>query len=114
MYVEERIYLLHPGKVAEYFKLYEAAGMPTQLKHLPHLVGYYSTEVGMQNMVIHLWAYDDLNQRESCRAAMQADPAWQAYVAKIRPLIVSQDTRIMKPAPFFKERLAKMLAVKAG
>jgi hypothetical protein len=110
MFVEERIYLLYPGKVAEYFRLYESEGMPTQLKHLPHMVGYYSTEMGMQNTVIHLWAYDDLNQRDKCRAAMQADPGWQSYVAKIRPLIVTQDTRVMKPAPFFKERLTKMLA----
>jgi len=27
-------------------------------------------------------------------------------------LSVTQDTRVMKPAPFFKERLAKMLAAK--
>ena len=110
MYVEERMYLLHPGKAPEYFKLYETEGMPTQLKHLPHLVGYYLSEVGVQNLVVHMWAYDDLNQREKCRASMQADPAWQAYVGKVRPLIISQDTRIMKPAPFFKARLEKMLA----
>ena len=110
MYVEERMYLLHPGKVPEYYRLYESEGMPTQLKHLPHMVGYYATEMGMQNLVIHRWAYDDLNQRDKCRAAMQADPAWQAYVAKVRPLIVSQETRVMKPAPFFKVRLEAMLS----
>lgn len=110
MYVEERMYLLHPGKAPEYFKLYESEGMATQLKHLPHMVGYYVSEVGMQNLVVHMWAYDDLLQREKCRAAMQADPAWQSYVGKVRPLIVTQDTRIMKTAPFFKDRLVKMLA----
>ncbi len=110
MYVEERMYLLQPGKAAEYFKNYEQFGLKTQLKHLPHLVGYYVTEVGPQNMVIHLWAYDDLNQRDRCRAAMQADPDWQGYVPKNRPLMVSQETRIMKCAPFFVERLKKMLA----
>jgi hypothetical protein len=41
---------------------------------------------------------------------MQADPEWQAYLPKIRPLIVSQETRILKCAPFFAERLKKMLA----
>ena len=112
MYVEERMYLVHPGKAPEYFKLYEAEGMATQLKHLPHMVGYYISEVGMQNMITHMWAYDDLNQREKCRAALQADPAWQSYVAKVRPLIITQDTRIMKPAPFFKEKLSKMLNAK--
>jgi hypothetical protein len=114
MYVEERMYLLHPGKVPEYFKLYETEGMATQLKHLPHMVGYYVSEVGMQNLVVHLWAYEGLDQRDKCRAAMQADPAWQGYVAKIRPLIITQDTRIMKPAPFFKERLMKMLSAKGA
>jgi len=110
MYVEERMYTLQVGKVPEYFKLYESEGMAIQTRHLPHMVGYYVTEVGPQNLVVHLWGYDDLNQRDKCRAAMQADPAWQAYVAKIRPFIVTQDTRILKCAPFFLERLKKMLA----
>ncbi len=110
MYVEERMYKLHAGKAAEYFKNYEEFGMKAQLRHLPHMVGYYLTEAGMQNLVTHMWAYDDLNQREKCRGAMQADPDWQAYLPKIRPLIVTQETRIHKAAPFFVERLKKMLA----
>jgi len=110
VYVEERMYVLQIGKTAEYFRTYEEFGMRPQLRHLPHMVGYYVTETGPQFMVVHLWAYDDLNQREKCRAAMQADPEWQEYVVKIRPLMVSQETRIMKCAPFFVERLKKMLA----
>ncbi len=110
MYVEERMYLLHPGKAPEYFKHYEEVGMKVQLRHLPNLVGYYLTEAGLQNLVTHMWAYDDLNQREKMRAAMQADPEWQAYLPRIRPLIVTQETRIHQCAPFFVERLKKMLA----
>jgi hypothetical protein len=81
-----------------------------QLKHLPHLVGYYFVEVGPQNTIVHLWAYDSLDQRDKCRANMAADPAWQSYVDKGRPLMVKQETRVMKCAPFFAERLKKMLA----
>ena len=110
MYVEERMYTLQVGKAPEFLRLYEAEGLAIQTKHLPNLVGYYVSEVGPQNMVIHMWGYDDLNQRDRCRAAMQGDPAWQAYGAKVRPMIVSQDTRIMKCAPFFAQRLKKMLA----
>lgn len=110
MYVEERMYTLQIGKAPEYLKHYENEGMAVQLKHLPHLVGYYFNEVGPQNLIVHLWAYDDLNQRDKCRAALQADPAWQAYLPKVRALMVSQETRIMKCAPFFVERLKKMLA----
>ena len=110
MYVEERMYVLQIGKAAEYFKNYEQFGLKVQLKHLPNMVGYYVTESGPLNMVVHLWAYDDLVQRDKCRAAMQADPEWQAYLVKNRPFMVSQESRIMKCAPFFVERLKKMLA----
>jgi hypothetical protein len=110
MYVEERVYRLKIGAVAEYCKNYEELGMKVQLKHLPHMVGYYVTEVGGLNTMVHLWAYDSLDQRDKCRAAMQADSEWQKYLAKSRPLMETQETRIMKCAPFFLERLKKMLA----
>ena len=110
MYVEERMYTLQVGTAAQYFKNYEEFGMKVQLRHLPHMVGYYVTEVGPQNVVIHLWAYEDLNDRARRRAAMQADPEWHAYLVKNRPFMLSQETRIMKCAPFFVERLKKMLA----
>jgi hypothetical protein len=110
MYVEERMYRLKIGAAPEYLKVYEEHGLKVQLRHLPHMVGYYFTEVGTLNMVVHMWAYDSLDQRDSCRAAMYADPAWKVYLDKSRPLMEIQETRIMKVAPFFVERLKKMLA----
>ena len=41
---------------------------------------------------------------------MYADPGWKVYLDKSRPLMEIQETRIMKCAPFFVERLKKMLA----
>jgi len=110
MYVEERMYTLKVGTAPEYLKHYQNEGMKVQLKHLPHMVGYYFTEIGGLNCMVHLWAYDSLDQREKCRAAMQADPEWKKYLEKSRPLMESQENRIMKAAPFFVERLKKMLA----
>lgn len=110
MYVEERMYRLKAGAAPEYLKHYENDGLAVQLRHLPHMVGYYFTEVGTLNTIVHLWAYESLDQRDRCRAALAADPAWQAYLPKIRPLIEQQETRILKCAPFFVERLKKMLA----
>jgi hypothetical protein len=110
MYVEERMYQLVPGGVDEYFKQYGEYGLPVQLRHLPHLVGYYRTEVGTLDTVVHLWAYDSLDQRDLCRKNLWADPDWQAYRPRIKGLIVQMDTRILKCAPFFLERLKRMLA----
>jgi len=112
MFVEERMYTLHPGKLAEYLKLYQEEGMAIQTRILPAMVGYYSTEVGTLNLVVHMWGYEDLKQRSELRAKMQADPGWQAYVKKIQPLIQHQESRLLNPAPFFAGKLAAM--IKAG
>ncbi len=102
MIIDHRTYTLHPGSAAEYFRLYEAEGLAVQKKHLVNMLGYFSTETGPLNQVIHLWAYRDAGDRERKRAALQADPAWQAYVPKIRRLIVHQETKLIVPAPFCK------------
>ena len=98
MIVEERIYTLYAGKAPAYLKLYESEGMAIQKPILGRMVGYYGTEFGPLNQVVHLWAYEDLADRPQRRARLAADERWQAYLAKIRPLILEQQTRILKPA----------------
>ena len=112
MLVEERIYTLHPGKIPEYLKLYAEEGMPIQTRILPAMVGYYTSDIGTLNLVVHMWAYEDLKQRAECRARMMADPGWQAYVKKVTPLFVHQESRILVPAPFFAAKLEAL--AKAG
>ncbi len=100
MIVEERIYTLHAGKAPEYLRLYEAEGLEIQRSILGRLVGYFNTEFGPLNQIVHLWAYEDLAERAERRRRLQADPGWRAYVAKIRPLIVQQENKLLVPAPF--------------
>jgi hypothetical protein len=100
MIVEERIYTLETGKVGEYLKLYEAHGIEIQKRILGNMVGYFSTEVGPLNQIIHMWGYDSFEERMTRRAALGADPGWQAYIAKIRPVILRQENKLLIPAPF--------------
>ena len=100
MIVEERTYTLHPGKVPEYLALYEREGLALQRAALGTLVGYFSTEVGTLNQVVHLWAYQDLEDRSRRRAELLADPDWQAYFARIAPLLQRMESRLLVPAPF--------------
>jgi hypothetical protein len=109
MIVEERIYTMKPASVAEWFKTYEAEGFKVQLGHLVNMVGYYTTEVGDLNLIVHLWAYESFEDRLKRRAALGADPAWRAYLPKVAHLLVTQQNRIMNPAPFFSPRLKVML-----
>jgi hypothetical protein len=112
MFVEMRLYTLHTGKVPEYLKMYQEEGMAIQTRILPAMVGYYFTEIGPLNLIVHMWAYEDLKQRSEYRAKLGADPGWQAYLKKLQPLILSQESRILNPAPFFAPKLEAML--KAG
>ena len=100
MIVEERTYTLEVGKVPEYLRLYEEEGLAIQTRILPRMVGYFHTEVGTLNQVVHLWAYEDFEERTRKRAELFSDEEWKAYVAKVRPLILHQENRILIPAPF--------------
>ena len=101
MIVEERTYTLRMGKLPEYLRVYEHEGRLIQREYLPHCVGYYLTEIGPLNQVIHLWAYDSFEHRAECRAKMRADPRWPGYLAKIHPLLLKQRCKLLTPAPFF-------------
>jgi hypothetical protein len=100
MIVEMRTYTLKPGQAGAYLKLYEAEGLATQTRILGRLLGYYSSETGDVNQVIHLWAYEDFAERQKRRAALFADLDWLAYIPKIVPLLVSQESKILNPAKF--------------
>ena len=102
MIVEMRTYTLALGATGRYFKTYAEKGLAVQKKILGHLVGYYAVEVGGLNQVIHLWAYDSLDERAKRRAELWADKEWLAYVAEVGPLVVKQENQILNPAPFFK------------
>ena len=100
MIVEERIYNLQIGAVPEYLKLYEEEGLAIQRSILGRMVGYFSTDIGTLHQIIHLWAYRDLAERTERRARLTADERWKAYISKVRPLQISQQNRILIPAPF--------------
>lgn len=102
MIVEQRTYTAIPGKWRDYLALYQAEGLQIQQRILGRMVGYYTTETGPLNQIIHMWAYTDLNERAERRAQLAADPQWQAYVAKMLPLLQSQESKFLLPTPFFK------------
>lgn len=102
MFVDERIYTLHAGKVGEFLKLYEAEGLPVQTRILGKPIGYYYTEFGPLNQVVHLWAYESFEDRLRRRDELLASPEWKSYAAKMRPLVHHVENKLLMPAPFFK------------
>ncbi len=100
MIVDERSYTLVPGKLKEWSALYEKEGLPVQSRILGNLIGFFVTEVGTLNTIVHLWGYENFAERERRRAQMNADPDWQAYLAKAAPYLQKMENRILTPLPF--------------
>ena len=111
MFVEQRLYTCAPGNTGEFLRVYENEGRAPQTQHLGQPVGYYISEIGPLNQVTTLWAYDSLDERGERRRTLFQDPAWIGFLGKARPLFTAQETRILTPAPFFKERLAAIAAL---
>ena len=102
MLVDHRTYTLRPGTMAKQMALYEEFGFKPQTRHLGQPLAYLITESGEVNTFVHIWVYKDAADRAARRAAMQADPEWQAYLAKTAEAgyLIAQKNNLMTPASF--------------
>jgi hypothetical protein len=101
MFYEVRTYRLKNGSIPEYLKAVGETGITIQKKHLGKLVGYFYSEIGPINEIVHIWAFTSLDDREERRTRLMADPDWQAFLPRIRDLIEVAENKIMKPAAFW-------------
>lgn len=100
MIVEERIYRIRTGKMPRYLQLVREEGLAIQQEILGHLVGYFTTEIGPLSQVVHIWAYEDLEDRRRRRQQLADDPRWQAFIPKLSENIETAENRILLPTDF--------------
>jgi NIPSNAP len=100
MILEQRDYHVFTGKLPELVHLYESEGIPVQQEILGGLVGAFTTDVGALSTYSTLWRYDSYADREERRGRLQADERWQAFLAKVQPLMHTQQNRILVPTSF--------------
>ena len=97
MIYEVRTYTLKPGTVAEFESRFEQRH-PYREKY-SKLGAFWHTEMGPLNQVIHVWEYEDLNQREEAREAASQDRDLQRLPGG-REFVVEQQSEAVMPAPF--------------
>lgn len=100
MIVEERIYTVRPMTTGGFLSVVEQEGLAIQSEHLGKPFGYFSTEFGPLNQIVHLWAYEDFADRARRRAALQADPRWNSVRNKLGEFIAGQENKLLVPARF--------------
>src|SRR5437870_445001 len=72
MIYEVRTYTLRPGGAVAEFEARFAKRLPLREKH-SKLGAFWHTEFGPLNQVIHVYPYEDLQQRAAVRAALAQD-----------------------------------------
>ena len=97
---ELRTYTLYVGKMGEALELYRSQGWPALSRYQDKLVGYFTGDIGGMNEIVHLWKYEDDADRRRLWATLFEDEAFMAFAAKIRPLIQSQQNKLLTAAPF--------------
>jgi len=99
MIFELRTYDLRPGDAQRYTNLFANIGREIIARHLP-MAGYYLTETGQLNRLIHLWRYEDLADRTRRRSELYRDADWlRDFIPHGLPLLRSQRNQLWIPAP---------------
>jgi len=100
MIVDVRTYTLVPRKLPRYVELFEQHALPVMKRHGLELLGYYVSQIGPLNQVVHIWRYESLADMESKRAKRDADPAWGAFLSMTEGMVLMQDDKVMRPTSF--------------
>lgn len=95
MIYELRTYTLKPGMVPEFEQRFGAV-LPDR-EQFSKLGAFWHTDIGPLNQVLHLWPYEDLNQRTAIRAAAVKGGKWPPNTAE---LILTMQSLILLAAPF--------------
>ena len=100
MIYELRTYQLKMGVVNQYLAIAEKRLMPALSEHGLKPVGFWTTDIGTLNEVVHLWAYQDLNERQAKWAKWAQDPRRPEFLKELSQIILSQSNKILSPVAF--------------
>lgn len=61
-------------------------------------IGYWTSEIGGINDMVHIWEYDSLDHRAQVRQTLANDSSWIAnYFSKILPMMTRQENALLQP-----------------
>jgi hypothetical protein len=96
MIYELRTYTVRPGTLGDIVKAASTVSLDIRGNNFGKLEGYWSTEIGPLNQVMHMWSYRDFEERAKLRAELAKNPRWGGeYLPLIRPLLIRQDVRLL-------------------
>jgi hypothetical protein len=95
---ELRTYTVTQGSLPQMIKNSSTVSRAIRGDDYGKLEGFWSTEIGPLNQVIHLWTYSDLNERARLRAELDRNERWiKEYQPLNNDIMVRQDIRLLNP-----------------
>ena len=96
MIYELRTYTVKPGTIGDMVKAASTVSAEIRGNNYGKLEGYWFSEIGALNQVLHMWSFSDLNERARLRGELAKNSRWTGeYIPLIRPLLVRQDVRLL-------------------
>ena len=96
MIYELRTYTVKPGGLGDMIKAASTVSRDVRGDNYGKLEGYWFTEIGPLNQVMHMWSYNSYEERTKLRAELAKNPRWTGeYTPLIFPLLVRQDVRLL-------------------
>jgi hypothetical protein len=102
---ELRTYGVLPNQAAQYVEHSGTVGRAIRGDRFGTLIGYFTTDVGPLNQVVHIWEYEDMAARSAARAGLARDPRWTGeYLPLSGPLLTWQENMILLPVDWLPLR----------
>ena len=96
MLYELRTYTVKPGTLGDIVKAASTVSLDVRGNNYGKLEGYWFTEIGPLNQVMHMWSYPSYDERTRLRGELAKNPRWNnEYIPLIRPIVVRQDIRLL-------------------
>jgi hypothetical protein len=96
MIYELRTYTVKPGALGDMIKAASTVSRDVRGDNYGKLEGYWSTEIGPLNQVMHMWSYNSFEERTKLRTELAKNPRWTGeYTPLIFPLLLRQDVRLL-------------------
>ena len=77
-----------------------SVGWPALKKYKDNIIRYYIGDVGALNQIIHVWQFEDDNSRRELWKTIYNDKKFIKFASEFRPLVLTQENKLMTAAPW--------------
>lgn len=109
MIMEHRVYTMKSGNLDAFVAAQITRGFDATAPIIGNCVGYFETIAGPMNQMMHMWAFDDLEDWRARYNQLYTNDALQPYFKSVRPLMLAQECKMLIPAPI--DELAPLWSV---